>query len=259
VDARIEPLTVDERSLAKAHLEALDSMGLNGGKRQAIVICDRGYPSKDFIKHLQDKEIKYVMRVQRRFNFHIGRMRSGSKLIRLSEGILTRALVFQLAGGEREALITNLEEGELEAAAFPELYYKRWPIETKYNQLKQKFELENFSGRLADNIKQDFYAMMTVSNMLASSLREANEKLPKGTTKRRRYEYRANVNHAVGVLKDRLIGILITDDRLARKYLYRELVSEIRWRVVPVRPNREVARKENLKKPHFHHNHKSNC
>jgi hypothetical protein len=33
------------------------------------------------------------------------------------------------------------------------------------NQLKQKFEVENFSGRLADNIKQDFYAMMTVSNM----------------------------------------------------------------------------------------------
>jgi hypothetical protein len=31
------------------------------------------------------------------------------------------------------------------------------------------------------------------------------------------------MNHAVGVLKDRLIGILITDDRLARKYLYREL------------------------------------
>jgi hypothetical protein len=160
--------------------------------------------------------------------------------------------VFQLAGGEREALITNLEEGELEAAAFPELYYQRWPIETKYNQLKQKFELENFSGRLVDNIRQDFYAMMTVTNMLSSSLREANEKMAKGTRKKkRRYEYRANVNHAVGVLKDRLIGILITDDSLARKYLYQELVSEIRRRIVPVRPNREVPRKENLKKPAF--------
>jgi hypothetical protein len=102
--------------------------------------------------------------------------------------------------------------------------------------------------------------MMTVSNMLSRALREANEKIPKGTRKKkRRYEYRANVNHSVGVLKDRLIGLLITDDRLARKYLYRELVSEIRRRIVPVRPNREVPRKEYLKKPHFHHNHKSNC
>ncbi|MDR0377289.1 MAG: hypothetical protein LBH70_05795, partial [Spirochaetaceae bacterium] len=135
-----------------------------------------------------------------------------------------RAAAFRLKSGEQEALTANPWEDEMEEAAFPELYYKRQPVETKYNQVKQKMELENFSGRLVDNIKQDFYAMMTVSNMLSSSLREAHEKIPKGKTKRRKYEYRANVNHAVGVLKDRLIGILITEDSLARKYLYRELV-----------------------------------
>jgi hypothetical protein len=101
--------------------------------------------------------------------------------------------------------------------------------------------------------------MMTVSNMPASGLREVNEKIPKGKTEQRRYEYRANVNYAIGVLKDRLIRILITDDSFTRKYLYRELVSDIRRSVVPVRPNREVRRKGCLKKPHFHHNHKSNC
>jgi hypothetical protein len=68
----------------------------------------------------------------------------------------------------------------MEEGAFPELYYRRWPVETKYNRVKQKMELENFSSRLADNIKQDFYSMMTVSDMLASGLREANEKIPKG-------------------------------------------------------------------------------
>jgi hypothetical protein len=259
VEARIEPLGVDERSLAKEHLQALCGMGLDYGERKPIVIFDRGYPSKEFIKYLQDKEIKYVMRVRQGFNPRMDRMGSGSAAIQLSEGIRTRVIVFRLAGGERETLVTNLGEEEMEAAAFAELYYKRWPIETKYDQLKQKLELENFSGRLVDNIRQDFYAMVTVSNLLSSSLREANGKIPKGKTESRRYEYRANVNHAVGVLKDRLIGILIADDSLAREYLYRELVSEIRWRIVPVRPNREVPRKEYLKKPHFHHNRKSNC
>jgi hypothetical protein len=251
---------VDERSLAKAHLEALSAMTGKVKQRKIIVIFDRGYPSKDLIKYIQDKEIKYVMRVQKRFNSRIDKMRRGSKVIGLTEDIRTRALVFRLTSGEREMLITNLDEQEMEDEAFPELYYKRWPIETKYNQMKQKFELENFSGRLVENIKQDFYAMMTISNMLASGLREANEKLGKERAKKGwKYEYRANVNHAVGVLKDRLIGILIADDRLVRKYLYRELASDIRRRVVPVRPNREVPRKEYLKKPHFHHNHKSNC
>jgi hypothetical protein len=45
---------------------------------------------------------------------------------------------------------------EVEPEAFSDLYYKRWSIETKYSQLKQKLELENFSGRLVENIKQDF-------------------------------------------------------------------------------------------------------
>jgi hypothetical protein len=132
-------------------------------------------------------------------------------------------LVFTLTSGEREALITNLNEGEMEGEAFVELYYKRWPIETKYSQIKQKLELENFSGRLVDNIRQDFYAMMTVSNMLASCVREANGKIRKEQAqKENRYEYQANVNHAIEVLKDRLIEILIAEDLLTRKYLYGE-------------------------------------
>jgi hypothetical protein len=264
VDTQLKPLTVDERSLAKEHLEAFTGMGLDVRGWKPIVICDRGYPSKDLIKYLEDMGLKYVMRVQRGFNSCIDTRGEGSTVIGLSAGIQTRAVVFPLKSGEREALITNLEEGEMEEEAFPELYYKRWPIETKYDQVKQKLELENFSGRLVDNIKRDFYAIMTVSNMLASCLREANKKIEQGQgqgrgRKERRYEYRANVNHAVGVLKDQLIGILIAEDLFVRKYLYGELVSAMRRRLVPIRPHREVRRKEYLKKPHFHHNHKSNC
>ncbi|MDR2303371.1 MAG: hypothetical protein LBE10_02115 [Treponema sp.] len=50
MDAKLEPLAVDGRSLAKEHLEALNGMGLDFEERKPIVICDRGYPSKDFIK-----------------------------------------------------------------------------------------------------------------------------------------------------------------------------------------------------------------
>jgi hypothetical protein len=148
----------------------------------------------------------------------------------------------------------------LEEGAFPGLYYKRWPIETKYNQVKQKLELENFSGWRADNIRQDVYAIMTAVSMLSSALREANRNTGKeGKQKGLNYEYRANVNHAAGVLKDRLIGILIAGDPFVRHCLVEDLVSEIKRRVVPVRPDRKVRRKEYLKKPCFHHNHKSNC
>jgi hypothetical protein len=100
-DAKIERLTVDERSLAKAHLETLNSMGLDFGERKPIVICDRGYPSKAFITYLQEKEIKPVMRVRKKFNSRMDGMRGGSKVIKLSEGVKTRAIVFRLKSGER--------------------------------------------------------------------------------------------------------------------------------------------------------------
>jgi hypothetical protein len=259
-DAKIEPISKDERGLAKEHINALAETGSRLGGRKAIVIFDRGYPSKDLIGYLGNKGIKYVMRVQRGFNSRIDLISAGSEVIKLSEEICVRAVVFELSNGEREALITNLGEEEAEEAVFPGLYYKRWPIETKYNQVKQKLELENFSGRLADNIKQDFYAMMTVSNMPACAMREANREINmEGVGKERLYEYRANANHAVGVLKDRLIGIVIAEKRFVRLRLYRELVSEIKRRIVPIRPNRKTPRKEYPKKPHFHHNHKSNC
>jgi hypothetical protein len=60
-------------------------------------------------------------------------------------------------------------------------------------------------------------------------------------------------------MKDRLIGILIADDEIVGDHVYRELVGEERWRIVPIRPNRKAKRKKHLKKPHIHHNHKSNC
>jgi hypothetical protein len=40
-----------------------------------------------------------------------------------------------------------------------------------------------------------------------------------GKTRGWKYEHRAKANHAVGVLKDRLIGMLIEEDPVARSRL----------------------------------------
>jgi hypothetical protein len=60
-------------------------------------------------------------------------------------------------------------------------------------------------------------------------------------------------------LKDRFIRIAAEERQFVRMRLYRELVLDIKSRVVPIRPNRKVPRKEHPKKPHPPHNHKSNC
>ena len=120
---------------------------------------------------------------------------------------------------------------------FKELYHKRWGIETKYKRVKQRLELESFSGRLVDKSKQDFYAMMTVANILAHFIRAAQCEIKKEREESGNlYEYQVNENHAAGVYKDRLIGVVRAKRRGERVRLMRELVAEIERRVVPVRP-----------------------
>jgi hypothetical protein len=261
VDAKIAPIRDNERTLAEAHLCALQALvGYKCGHRE-LIIFDRGYPSYDFINSLSDKEIAYVMRLQGSFLRERDIPKTKDGWVTLEKiGRRVRVIQLVLPNGEPEMLLTNLSETLMEYEVFGELYHKRWGIETKYKELKQKLETENFSGRLVDNVKQDFYAMMAVANMLASLVREANRKAKKKRAGQgNKYEYNVNVNHAVGVFKDRLIRVLIEEDRITRRYLMSELVRRMERRVVPVRPNRNAARKKHRRNAKFHYNHKSNC
>jgi hypothetical protein len=198
--------------LAKGNLEALAELEQGHGKRKVPAVFGRGHPSKDFIKRLQEEGIKYVMRVRKGFNARIGRRGKGSERVRLGEGISIRALAFALSSGEREALVTNPDEGETGDSAFAELHYKRRPIETKHGLIKRKLELEDFSGRLVGDIRQDFYAMTAVSNAPAGRLREADGRIKKEQAQKgNRRECQASVNHAAGALEGRLVGTLVAD------------------------------------------------
>jgi hypothetical protein len=49
VDAIIDRLACDERSLAKQHIQALSLLEAEVQERKKILIFDRGYPSRDFL------------------------------------------------------------------------------------------------------------------------------------------------------------------------------------------------------------------
>jgi hypothetical protein len=262
VDAKIAPVSENERSLAEAHLRELEKLESFNNGHSELILYDRGYPSHGFIKSLSDKGIAYLMRIQKGFiPERYMKEENDFRITNRKTGLQVRVIKILLSTGEIEVLVTNLSETEIELEAFGELYHKRWGIETKYKELKQKLETENFSGRLVDSVKQDFYAMMTVANMVAGCVREANRKAKKKREcKENKYEYKVDVNHAIGIFKDRLIRVVIEEDRITRRYLMSELVRCMERRVVPIRPGRNVARKTcNRKGSRFHHNHKSNC
>lgn len=42
---------------------------------------------------------------------------------------------------------------------------ERWEIEVNYDRLKNKMELENYSGKLENTISQDFYSSIYIFNL----------------------------------------------------------------------------------------------
>ena len=261
LDARIEPMSVDERALALMHINHL--CGLESfEERKELLLFDRGYPSFELINGLLERKIHFLMRVREKFSLAIDELRRGDHTVKLNQNghqIKVRVLKFRLSSGETETLITDITDTKLSMQTFKALYFKRWPVETKYNEIKNKLEIENFSGRLADNIRQDFYATMLLTNLAADFFDEAQKEVEKEQKgKETKYRYKVNVNHEIGVLKDRLIQAMLENDDKKRGEKFQEIVNLLQKRLTPIRPNRSNPR--NIpRKAKFHHNHKSNC
>jgi len=69
-----------------------------------------------------------------------------------------RVLKVLLPTGETETFLTNLDEGQLPLSQAAQVYFKLWAIETAFDTLKSKLQLENFSGKTEVSVRQDFYA-----------------------------------------------------------------------------------------------------
>jgi hypothetical protein len=261
MDARIEPMATDERTPAGMHIKRLTELE-SFEEWKELILFDRGYPSFDLIKELMEQKIHYVMRVREKFSTAIDDLPHGdhrTELVHGAERIAVRVIKFPLSSGEIETLITDLTEQRYGVKTFKRLYFMRWPIETKYDEIKNKLQIENFSGRLVDNIRQDFYAAMVLTNLAADFFVQAQEGVEKEQRKKdNKYRYQVNVNHEIGVLKDRLIKTLLEDDNKKRGKLFDEIIALLKKRLIPIRPNRSYPR-TTPRKAKFHHNHKSNC
>ncbi|MBU3089820.1 transposase [Clostridium gasigenes] len=157
-----------------------------------------------------------------------------------------RVLKFELNSGVIEILITNIFDEEFSVADFKELYFKRWGIEVKYNEIKNKLQIENFTGEIPIAIEQDFYATMYLANMVSLAKMDANEIIEEEyKNKGLKYEYKVNTNVLIGKLKDTLITMISINNPWKRSRMLKHIEEEIQRNVIPIRPDRSFERKEN--------------
>lgn len=262
VDARLEPMSTGERSLALMHIELLRELPSFGNE---LIIFDRGYASFDLMYSMStgEKPIGFLFRLRSKFNVEIDKLPIGDHhftLIQNDERCEVRVIKLRLDSGEVETLVTNLMDPDLTLDDFKALYYKRWPIETKFHELKHKLEIENFSGRTQNAILQDFFITAFLSNVVAIAAGEAQEVVDEERKdKDNLYTYKVNVNQAIGNFKDRYIKILLEKNLRKRRKASDDLINLLVESVVPERPGRSVPRNPNPRKSNFHFNKKSNC
>ncbi len=173
---------------------------------------DRGYASEKLIKKLSEKS-SFLFRLRRRFNTEIDMLPIGDHILTLYENIKVRVVKFVLPSGEIETLVTNLFE--LDESEFKELYFKRWPVEIKFDIVKNKLELPAFGGFTENVILQDFWISMFLANMVSLAKHEDDKEVKNARlNKDNKYEYQTNINTIIGSLRDKLAEAVFAKIRL---------------------------------------------
>jgi hypothetical protein len=245
--SKITHFTSSERDVAIEMIEKLKKLGL----KNDLLLFDRGYPSRDFIAYLEDSSLKFVMRSKTTAMNEIKQAKKPDQMVEIKKKgkvIKVRVLRFLLESGVEEVLVTNLWDESLGIQQFKELYFRRWGIETKYNELKNRLQIQNFTGDTVLSVEQDFYASVYLSNMVALVKLEANEEIAQEQeSKNLKHTYQVNTNMVIGKLKNTLISLILEDDPVKRLIMFQRIMLEMLRNKVPVRPGRSYIRKMSLK------------
>ena len=254
IDVIPEKYRSNEIYMAKKHMKKDQEITED---YESIYIMDRNYVSLDFITFLKKNEINFLARLN--LGYYVKEttnMKTKDKIIEIERTkermkrkyfeneetreyakknkIEVRILKYILETGEEEYLITNLKEFSYEEIF--EIYGKRWNIETLYNSLKNKLQIEKFTSSKEEIIKQDIYASTLVYNMIQTMKNEAKEDIEQ---KKYKYEMKINENITIGLFKNEMIYIMLEENDKKRLKRYDKLCKKILKYKIPIRKDRQ--------------------
>ncbi len=252
LDAVICPYKTNERKMA---IELLDSVMTSARKKSSIVIMDRGYPGYDFLGYLYDHDINFVIRVKEQMTRLRNMKRKDGEVYRKCGGKCRtiRTIEIDLKTGSKEYLITNMSGEEMAYGKFEELYFRRWGIEGKYKELKSRLELENFSGKKAVCIKQDYFINLFLSNICSLMKQEVDKKIYYKEKEDKEYQTRRSyliyqMNQKISGL---ILGLVNVEECLTK------IVEMSKKKRSQIRRNRTCERNLNLNRRKYCMNYKS--
>ena len=262
LDAQIAPYASSERELLYQHLQYVKSGDL--------LLLDRGYPGLGLFFLLKARKIDFCVRMKEDWWLAVKDFKDSGKQESLVEfalpkkdrellkgypkmhhqKITCRLVLIELDNGEKEVLCTSLTDSSIYTHEdIKELYHFRWNIEEGYKLFKSRIEVEDFSGKTAIAVKQDFYAkvyMMTMCAILAFPIEEQVKK--EHEFEKQKYQSKINRTTALANYRDAMVPIFI-------KRMYRQALQAfdniVRKTTEIIRPDRLLPRKHRTKKQYY--------
>ena len=127
-----------------------------------VRLKDKSYIDERYTIKENDSEIKIKLTKDRIKKFHNPSLKEeyGKE-----EHLNLRILTIELDNGKTETLLTNIFNKEFQIEDFKELYNLRWGIETNYNTMKNRLNIENYSGKKRITMEQDIYSKFLKYNV----------------------------------------------------------------------------------------------
>lgn len=255
VHASFQRYLASERSAALEHLHNLEDLNIY---QNSVVIFDRGYYSEDMFRYCVEHQHLCLMRLKQ--NYNIAKKCSGDIITVLpgnekdgTEDVRIRVIEVILNDGTKEYLATNLFDSHISQQMFRELYFYRWPVETKYKELKSRLAIEEFSGATTTSVLQEFYINVLLSNLSSLIKDQVDEEIQITAKSTNKYRYQANRAFIIGRIKTIVPKILCNlFDLSVIDRLYKE---SLRCRS-QIMPERTFRRKKNKAIGRTHFNNK---
>jgi hypothetical protein len=265
LDAQIAPYSSSERDLLYKHLDKV--------QQGDLLLLDRGYPSIALIFLLMGKGIEFCMRMKENWWLEVKDfVESGQKEKRvrfrlpkkdhnllesypeLGTEVTCRLICIERENGEKEILGTSLTDMDKYAHEdFVELYHFRWNVEEGYKHFKARVEVENFSGKTARALKQDFHAKVFMMNLCAVLAFPIEEKVKK-EYKEDKTKHQQKINRTAALSMTSIISVGLFLKKITTPAL-EAFDSIVQKTTEVIRPGRKFQRKKIPKRP-YHMNYK---
>jgi hypothetical protein len=268
IDARLAPYRTSEQNMAYRAMDTLSE--------DMLTIYDRYHCNYKTVALLRwaEKEHRFVIRAREKYKLiasfidrgqlsevvtmyptrsNIESMRKSGLIVTPKTPLKVRLVRVELEGGNIEVLLTNLwEEEGYGHELFRELYFMRWGVETAISIQKNLLQLESFSGLSVESVYQDFFATVFMANLAALLARHVTDEQRakslesqspgrgrEGMRHLAKWPYQVNMNKATGRLRQRVVGLFITDEPVA---ILQELSAYFNKHLLPIRKGRSYTR-----------------